>query len=399
MTWQVRAGELGRGIAAGLLAIGLAVTASGCFSSEGSSEERAALCPDSAAATRGAGAAPAGLALLGENHLVRISLRRGRVEAERRLPSGGLTETGTGAPLVRLPGQLLVQPRNSGPVAVLTRRAPAGRDEVMAVDPVTLETRCRYSLERGVLYRGIAVGSSGRIYAYGYREGGDEKKAAAVLTTLEPGRRPRLMSMTVRPADSDWWPYWGTVSSDERHVVLSYHGSTSGADFLDAVGDRFRRSPCARRGFLCVGEVHGAIEPYGAGFLAADGQGLIEVRLNGRVDVLPVKPGDVHLMDFVLDAPRGLAYVSSCGNRPEIQRLDLAKMRVTEVPSGHFCGMPLAVYDDRFLIIGASRVNAPDVTEPPTGPLRVLDLRHPGPGIPVRLSGTPQDAIAIGTDG
>jgi hypothetical protein len=283
-------------------------------------------------------------------------------------------------------------------VLVLVRRAPGGRDEVTAVDPATLDTSCRYPLERGVLYRGIAVGSSGRVYAYGYREGSDEKTAAAVLTTLEPGRRPRLATETVRPANGDWWPYWGTVAPDERHVMLSYHGSTSGADFLNAVGDRFRRSSCARRGFLCVGEVHGAVEPYGAGFLAADGQGLIEVHLNGRVDVLPVKPGDVHLMDFVLDAPRGLVYVSSCGKRPAIQRLDLAKMRVAAIPCGRYCGMPLAVYEDRFLVIGASPVDAPDIPEPPNGPLRVLDLGHPGPGIPVGLSGTPQDAIVLRGD-
>jgi hypothetical protein len=147
------------------------------------------------------------------------------------------------------------------------------------------------------------------------------------------------------------------------------------------------------------GEVHGAVEPYDAGFLAADGKGLIEVRLDGHVDILPVRPRSVHLMDFVLDAPRRLAYVSSCGNRPAIQRLDLARMRVTEVPSGRFCGMPLTVYEDRFLVIGAVPVDAPNIVEPPVGPLRVLDLRHPGPGVRVRLAGTPQDAIALSTGG
>jgi hypothetical protein len=244
-----------------------------------------------------------------------------------------------------------------------------------------------------VRYRGIAVGSSGRIYAYGYREGSDPQKVAAVLTTLPPGGRPRPVTETVRPPNSDWLPYWGTVAPDERHVVLSYHGSdTTGADWLDAAGNRLRRCPSVRGGFVCVGEVHGAVAPYGAGFLATDGSGMLEVDWNGRIDRLPVKPQNVHLMDFALDGSRGLVYVSSCGSRPTIQRLDLAEMQVTAVP----CGLPLAVYEDRFLVFAASPVDESGVPEAPVGGLRVLDLRHPGPAVRVRLSGIPQDAIALG---
>jgi hypothetical protein len=229
------------GLTAGLLAIGIASAGTGCFWS-GSSEERSALCPKAAAPKEGAGAGPTGVALIGENHLVRISLGSGRVEAERRLPVGRPPISGFAAADLRAPGQLLVQPQGAGAVLVLVRRGSGGRDEVLAVDPVTLRAHCRYPLEPGVRYRGIAVGSSGRIYAYGYREGSDEEKVAAVLTTLEPRRRPRLVTETVRPPNSDWWPYWGTVAPDERHMILTYHGSdTSGADCLDAAGNRFRR--------------------------------------------------------------------------------------------------------------------------------------------------------------
>jgi hypothetical protein len=379
----------------GMLAAGMALSVTGCFSSAGS-DEQSAICPSAAAGADGAGAAPAGIALVGENRLVRVSLESGRVEAERTLPVGGIPSSGAAAVLLRLPGQLLVQPQTSGGVLVLVRRGPGGRDEILAVNPITLRTGCRYPLKRGVRYRGLAVGASGRIYAYGYGEGDREGRVAAVLTTLEPGGRQRPVTETVRRATNDWLPYWGTVSPDERHAALSYHGSdTTGADWLDAAGGGFRRCRSGGFGIGCVAEVHGAVAPYGAGFIATTGSGLVEVSWNGRVERLPVRPRNVHLMDFVLDASRGLAYVSSCGNRPTIQRLDLARMRVRKVASGGFCGLPLAVYGDRFLVLAASPVDAAGYPEAPVGRLRVLDLRRPGSGVPVRVPGTPQDAIAL----
>jgi hypothetical protein len=382
--------------AAATVAVGIALAGSGCTSSD-TAEEVNALCPSSAAAATGSDVKPAAIALLGEDRLVRFSLTSGRVEKERSLPVAGTPSSSIAAGYLRVPGQLLVQPPHEGVVLVLVRR-PTGRDVVLAVDSVTLDTECRYPLERGVRYRAIAVGASDRIYAFGYREGRDPKKLAALLTTLEPRGRSRPVTETVRPPTDGWFPYWGAVSADERHVVFSYHGSTSGADWLEAAGGGFRR--CQSSGpasFICVGEVHGAVAPYGDGFLATTGEGMIEVGWNGRIVELPLRPRDVHLMDFALDSSRGLVYISSCGERPAIQRLDLEDMRVTDGPSGPFCGVPLAVYGDRYLVLAATRADEA-VTEPPIGPLRVLDLRHPGPGVAVGLSGLPQDAIAISTD-
>jgi hypothetical protein len=92
-------------------------------------------------------------------------------------------------------------------------------------------------------------------------------------------------------------------------------------------------------------------------------------------------------------------YVSSCGKRPAIQRLDLAKMRVTETSSGSFCGAPFAVYGDRYLVLATSRPDATGIQPEVPTELRVLNLRHPGPGVPVPDRGTPQDAIAIEPSG
>jgi hypothetical protein len=206
MTEELRCRQFRLIAAVVVLAGGTALGASGCFSSAGSVDQ-SAICPSAAVGADGAGAAPAGIALVGENRLVRMSLESGRVQAERRLPTGGTPTSGAAAALLRLPGQLLVQPHAAGGVLVLVRRGPGGRDEILAVNPTSLRTRCRYPLERGVRYRGLAVGASERIYAYGYREGNREGMAAAVLTTLEPGGRQSPVTETVRPATNDWLPY------------------------------------------------------------------------------------------------------------------------------------------------------------------------------------------------
>jgi hypothetical protein len=127
---------------------------------------------------------------------------------------------------------------------------------------------------------------------------------------------------------------------------------------------------------------------------------LLEVGWNGRVvERLPGWPRLVHLMDFALDTSRRLAYVSTCGDRPAIRRLDLATKRVETVPTGRFCGAALAVYGDRYLVLAAGRVDKAGFPPLPSPELRVIDLRHPGPGTLVSDFGVPQDAIALGADG
>jgi hypothetical protein len=381
-----------------MVAIAAGLVTAGCSSSD-DTDELSALCPPREAVATGADAKPAAIALFGDGRLARFSLRSGKVEAARRVPIREPPSADPAAPFLQVPGQLLVQPEGAQVVLVLVRRAAGARDEVLAVDPASLRTRCRYPLSRGVRYRGIDVGDSGRIYAFGYREGRDPTKLAAILTTREPRRGARPVTKTVRPPDSGWFPYWGAVSSDERHLVLSYHGSATGADVLDASGKPARLCPSPERRYVCVAEVHGAVEPYRAGFLGTDGEGMLDVGWNGGVDILPVRPRNVHLMDFALDEPRGLVYVSSCAKRPAVQRLDLTEMHVTEISSGAFCGAPFAVYEDRYLVLATSRLHATGIQPEVPTELRVLDLRHPGPGVPVPDHGTPQDAIAIEPSG
>ena len=140
----------------------------------------------------------------------------------------------------------------------------------------------------------------------------------------------------------------------------------------------------------------GAVEPFGAGFLATTGSDVVEVGWDGDiVRRLQVKAHLVHLMNFALDAGRSLLYVSSCGRRPAIHRLDLERGGLRVLPSGGFCGEPLAVYGDRFLVLAAAHVDEAGVAGDIEG-LRLVDLEHPGGGKHLPGSVLSQDALFVG---
>jgi hypothetical protein len=107
---------------------------------------------------------------------------------------------------------------------------------------------------------------------------------------------------------------------------------------------------------------------------------------------LSVRAGRVHLMDFALDSGRSLLYVSSCGTHPAIHRLDLAEGGLRILPSGRFCGAPLAVFGDRYLALAASPVDEEGIPGVPDS-VRLLDLADPGAGKRVPGAGVPQDAL------
>jgi hypothetical protein len=123
-------------------------------------------------------------------------------------------------------------------------------------------------------------------------------------------------------------------------------------------------------------------------------QGLLRLDRRARVvGGMPVLPQD-HLMDFALSDSRSLLYVSSCGRRPAIQRVDLARNRQQTLPSGRFCGRSLAVHRDRFLVLAATPVDKRGL--PAAQPrLRLIDLEDPDSGAPVRRSYAPLDAVVV----
>jgi hypothetical protein len=384
----------------------------------------AASCLEPADPRPPADSRPAVVALLGDfdmmpdelrgpvNRLVRISLPGGAVEARRglgpqwkpgdidRLDSLGLRSES---------GPLLAPTPDGRTVLALVRYPVSGRAGVAVVDARTLRVRCRHPLERGVLYSGLLLGRSGTIYAVGARRSG-RNRWDSVLTVADAETGELLGRRTLREADQTprvrtgkgWWAYWAALSSDERRLVVSYHGGdTTGADsFRVRPGSRVSAEAPARRPSdrTDAGWAHGAVTPVGAGFVAATGgHAMLRLDRRGReTGRFHVKGQVGHLMDFEVDAGRRLLYVSACGARPGIRRVELARERRTLLPSGDFCGPPLAVHDDRFLVFNAARVDRAGYRGFRSESLRLLDLRRPGAGRPIPRSAGALDAVVVG---
>jgi hypothetical protein len=356
-------------------------------------------------------ARPAVIALLGDDidertgrlegphatRVMRVSLPGGAILAQRTL--GRRFEDPHVGPRQRVVlttlGSLLATTPDGQTVLALVRQPPGGRDFVAELDAASLETRRRHPLPGGVSYDGLRLGRSGRIYAYGVRP--DRGGAAPVVTILDAVGTVIASAAVPGRTGRDWRMHWAAIAPDERRLVLSYHGgNTTGADWVDPSRDALHRCPSRRRSRACAFEVHGAVEPFGRGFLATTGDRVIELGRDGRViRRLRLRPRNIHLMDFALDTARERLYLSSCGRRPVIQRLDLARDRLETLPSGRYCGAPLAV-GAGFLVLAGARVDSAGYTAGGPAGLRLIDLARPGAGVPVPLAGRPLDAVVVG---
>ena len=333
------------------------------------------------------------------DRLIRFSLPDGELEAERVLGRPAARQEVDSLRLVAKSGPRLVTTRDPRTVLVLIRNPVSARDHVAAIDARTLRTRCRHPLEPGVRYGGLLLGRSGRLHAFGVRPAGRGRWDAVV--TAADARTGKLMgTRSVREADQaatrvgrDWWPYSGALAADERWLVLSYHGGdTTGADAV-------RTSPGAgaAAGPTDAGYAHGAVAAVEGCFVAATGgDRLLRLDHRGRVTArLPIRATKNHLMDFAVDPRSRRAYLSSCGRRPAVQRLDLDRGTPETVQTGAICGRPLAVYRDRFLVLDASRVTRLGYAMTRPAGLRILDLDRPGGVRRVPRSVGAHDAVVV----
>jgi len=323
--------------------------------------------------------------------VVRISLPGGRIEAERRL-GPRLRRPRLGAPgafELGFSGQLLDAAPDGLTVYALVRQGQ--RDHVEALDATSLRPRRRYPLARGIHYIGITLGRSGRIYAYGARRVA-VGHSVPTITILDSDGATIANHTVPGRIDREWSVHAGTPSADGRRFILTYHGgNTTGADWVDLAPGALRRCESREADKACIFEIHGGVEPYRDGFLATTGSRVVEASRDGRiVHRLPLAPRNVHLMDFALN--RSHLYVSSCGKRPAILRLDLARDRVQTMRSGRFCGAPFAV-GAGFLVMSADRVRNGYAGDAPR--LRVIDLADAGAGVPVLHRGRPLDAVIV----
>lgn len=261
-------------------------------------------------------------------------------------------------------GRFLALSRDRDTLFALVPWTPATRQVVAVVDPETLRVRARLPLRRRVAFRSLVVGSeSGRLYLFGNRPAKRKTPApqGAVVAVLDPTSGAVLSTWNARRADGRfWWVLDAAVSQDEHRLYLSYHGGcsesdvcTTGADWLDIVGDqarRCRRQPYPHSG--CLGRVHGSIEVYDGGLLATTGGARI-IRLDRRGRVVRTWRSRVprnHLMQFALDRKRDRLYaIGSCGYSGGLSRIDLktGRARVTGYPSSNsrdsVCGERVAL--------------------------------------------------------
>jgi hypothetical protein len=420
------------GATAGVIVIAVTVALVWLAADRESGQGSAGRCLPAGDASLAASARPAVIALLGEelvrgfegpyvNRLLRISLPGGEVQRERtlgrRLPSRP-DDARDPIRTTAAAGPLLATAPDSKAVVALVRAPAPGRDRVAVIDAASLETRCSYPLGKSARYSGLLLGGSGRLYAFGNRRAGAARRWDAVLTIVDMETGAVAASQTLREAErgkwtgwgTDWFAYGGALSADERRLILSYHGGdTSGADaFRISPGSRVSASGRAERrcrgrgprwpcgpGRVDIPFMHGAVAPVETGFVGTAGErGLLRLDRRARVvGGMPASPQD-HLMDFALSDARSPVYVSSCGRRPAIQRVDLARNRQRTLPSGRFCGRPLTVHRDRFLVLAAAQVDKRGF--PARQPrLRLIDLENPDSGAPVRRSYAPLDALVV----
>jgi hypothetical protein len=268
----------------------------------------AALCGGAGAASR----PPSALALLGDGTLVRVRIPSGAILVRTRVGSPAVPHIESGRFLAR-----------RGRVSYALD--PSRRAALVAVDAVTLKIRWRRPLDAGVRYRGIVLAGD-RLYAYGYRPGRLIDKEfrlhedAAVLTAVDTSGTV-VGSWTVRAAEThSWWEFWGAASADGRTLALTWHGGcypdsgslcTSGADLVDVSGAAPEPCPPTAGAEGCLADVHGAIEPYAGGWLAATGGPELNVLdATGRqTRTLDSGLTNEHLMSFALDAAADRIFV------------------------------------------------------------------------------------------
>jgi hypothetical protein len=307
------------------------------------------------------------VALLSDNSLIELALPSGKIVVRRRLgpkPRERITA-----------GRFLALDRDRLFVLVSTGD---GSDSIAVLDLPTGKRRATYALEPGVRYRGIVLAGE-LIYAYGGRLGkevdnpNDFREESAVLTALDLATGEKRVAITVRPRDGhSWWIYWGAARGDASRVALSYHGGTSGADWVDVSGTELRpcQIPAPRPLLGCLPDAHGMIEPYGVGWIATTGgESLVQYGQRGNIlRSLHTGLRRDHVMNFAFNADRSRLYVlSSClYGRDGLRRVSLSGSP-SRLVRAKICGESLAVARTAFVV---RRTNAIDVRHPKSASLR-----------------------------
>lgn len=304
-------------------------------------------------------------------------------------------------------GRLLAYAARRNELFVLVRTGGRARDAVVVLDARTLRSKRRYVLDGNEIGRGIEYRArSGLLYVFSNRPGAfttssGTRELAAVVTILAASTGATRKVFVVRQPDRrDWWIYRGIVSGDERMLWVSYHGSeTTGADWV-LLADGIPTARCAVEtgpGEGCQPRVHGNVERYGRGVIAATGHSsaIVQLGRSGEIErTWNARLPNNHLMEFAISpADRTLAALGSCLQTGGLSRVALVGGRVRVLVPASRPGFPnRRLCGDRVLVIPGRRLlvaRAPAGFEPP---LVVVDARN---GRVVARMPAPRDAADV----
>lgn len=186
------------------------------------------------------------------------------------------------------------------------------RAAIYAIDTSTHTAVRTIDLITGPDYRALAVGArSGLIFVFGNEDG-----AATVWVADPSGHRP-VRRMPARSSDGGPWSvYQGTLTPDETHLFLSYHGPTTGIDRFEIRDERLVRCPPpVAPGHGCL-STHGAMYLFKGRLFAATGEGpllALDPTTGETLAAFDVQLEGNHIVEFAIDEVRQRIYVvGSC---------------------------------------------------------------------------------------
>jgi hypothetical protein len=352
-------------------------------------------------------------ALLADNQLLAIRIRDLGVVAERRLASPPNDRP------YRATGHYMALSKDGKQLFALVSDESGEAPRLVVLNTSTVEIRGTHLLNQSISFRSLVVGpTTGRLYLFGDQNG------SAIVTVLDPESGTEVVHWIAREGGTyHWQVYEGAVSSDERHLFISYHGpDTTGVDRFEIANDGLHRCQTPNRPNEGCINAHGSFIPYRDGFLIATGTNVVlDVDTGGKIRKgFDTQLNGNHLTEFIANTAAGQIYaVGSCGYAGGFSVLDLATggapvtpthngwqwqtnpkpPQILSVAGGRgrdtvLCGERLALGPGSLLVIG--KTTKPVATSGIPGALLILDVRT---GRLLHTVATPSEPIDVLTAG
>lgn len=336
---------------------------------------------------------PTVLVLLADYRLVAIHPDAGSAPQEilPALPTASLSllDFAAGHYLARsADGSLLIAPRPA---------PPSQSNQLALISAASLQVQRMIPLPASAgSIRSIVVGATtGRIYVFGNRE------QDATLTVLDIGMGAVLNTWTLRGGDGhDWEVYQGAVSTDERRVYASYHGTdTTGIDWFTRTPQGVQRCPATTVTGGCL-RTHGGFLVAGEHIIATTGEPeILVLSLDGQVQATyDTKLVGNHLMEFAIDGQMHRLYaLGPCGYLGGVSVLPLLTSGAPQATATVFvpavCGERLTIVTPGRIAVTETRVTVPTPTIP--GSVVFLDTTSGAVMTRIAVPAEPIDVLTL----